>query len=146
MATENENALPSVLDFSTDVSGAEQPTPLPSGKYNAEIVAVEPKLSKSGNRYADITIKISADSFPVDWIEGIDNPDGLALHYRRVTLEDTKASRFRLRRFVERAGLPAVGKSLDLNDWIGRNVKALTKVERGMDGLDYAVVDDLMAN
>jgi len=146
MATENENALPSVFEFSEDVANADQPNPLPAGKYPSEIVAVEAKLSKTGNRYADITVKIDAESFPVDWPEAAENPDGLALHFRRVTLEDTKAARFRLRRFAEKAGLPPIGKSLDLNDWIGRNVKALTKVEKGQDGLDYAVVDDLMAS
>ena len=141
----NENVLPSVFSFSEDVSGADAPIPLPAGKYNGEIAAVEAKVSKSGNTYADITVKIEASAYPVDWAEGEENPDGLALHYRRVTIEDTKASRFRLRRFTEKAGLPAVGRDLDLNNWIGHTVKVLTKIEKGQDGLDYAVVDELMA-
>lgn len=145
MVAETDNTLPSVYDFSEDVSQAEQPNPLPDGRYKAEIVAVDAKLSKSGNKYADIQVKIEADSYPVDWPEASEYPDGIVLHYRRITLEDSRPARFRLRRFVEKAGLPAVGKSLDLNDWIGREVKADVKAEKGQDGLMYATVADLVA-
>lgn len=145
MVAENESALPSVYDFSEDVSNAEQPNPLPDGRYLAEVVAVEAKVSKSGNKYVDLQVKIDPAAYPVDWAEASEFPEGVVLHYRRVTLEDTKQSRFRLRRFTEKAGFPPIGKTLDLNDWLGRNVKAEVKGEKGPDGLVYAGVADIVA-
>lgn len=140
-----ENALPTVFSFSEDIGSAKQPEPLPNGKYRASIASVEAKTSQAGNTYADIVVRVEPHAFPADWSEGGNYPEGLALHYRRVTLEDTPQSRFRLRRFVETCNLPKIGRELDLTNWIGRDVIVETKVERGQDGLLYATASALSA-
>lgn len=140
-----DNTMPTVFEFSEDIANAVQPEPLPNGVYRGTITSAESKTSQAGNTYADVVIAISPAAFPADWTEGSMYPEGISLHYRRVTLEDTPQARFRLRRFVETAGLPKIGRRLDLTDWIGRDVKVETKVERGQDGLMYATAQSVLA-
>lgn len=140
----DQNELPSVVEFSEDVATQKQPDPLPKGTYPAEITSAVVKLSKAGNKYAEIGCKIDANNYPPDWTEG--DPDGLVLYYRRVTLEDNPASRFRLKEFVKNAGLPAIGRELNIMDWLGRNVRVDVEPERGQDGLNYATIKTIKAN
>jgi hypothetical protein len=108
---------PSIIEFSEDISKAEAPTPLPKGDYPAEIRAATRKTSQAGNPYAQVLFFISPESYPADFTEG--DPDGQTLGFNRVSLQDTPASRHRLRKFGEAIGAP-LGKTLDLNDWVGR--------------------------
>lgn len=142
-----DNNLPSVFEFSADVSTAPQPNPLPDGTYRGEIVTAERKVSPtSGNTYADISVRIDPNAFPVDWHEGADYPDGLIIHYRRTTIEDSPSGRFKLRRFTETAGLPKINKSLDLATWHSRAVKVEVKAEQSnMDNLMYASITRILA-
>lgn len=112
-----DNAMPSVIEFSEDVSQQEAPVPLPVGDYAAEVRAASQKTSQNGNPYASVQFFISPDQYPADYTEG--EPDGMILTYNRVSLQDTPASRHRLRKFTEAIGAPA-GKKVDLNEWVGR--------------------------
>ena len=79
-------ALPSVTEFSIDISKQEQPEPLPTGKYDGVIRAAEKKESQRGTFYAAVSFHIGADQFPADYKDG--GVDGLTIIHRRVGLED----------------------------------------------------------
>lgn len=114
----SDNGMPSVIEFSEDVANQEAPVPLPTGDYQAEIRAAVQKTSQtSGNPYASVQFFIPPEQYPADYTEG--EPDGVVLTFNRVSLQDTPASRHRLRKFLEAIGAPA-GKKVDLNEWVGR--------------------------
>lgn len=137
----DQNELPSIVTFSEDVATQKAPDPLPAQSYPAEIVNAVIKLSKSGNRYVEVQVKVDPSAYPADFVDG--NPDGTSLFYRRVTVEDTPASRYRLGQFTMKCGLPKIGRELNVTDWMGRPVRVDVKHERGQDGLLYAVADSL---
>jgi hypothetical protein len=109
--------VPSIIEFSEDVGQQEAPVPLPVGEYPAEIRAAAQATSAAGNPYAKVQFFIAPEAYPADYTEG--EPDGMVLTFNRVSLQDTPASRHRLRKFCEAIGAPA-GKKIDLNDWVGR--------------------------
>ena len=107
----------SIMEFSSDIGEAVAPPPLPAGPYTAEIVAAVRKTSAtSGNEYAAISMRISPEQYPADFLGG--DPDGTVLSYNRLLLEDTPQARWRMRQFMERCGGP-MGRSIDLNSLIG---------------------------
>jgi hypothetical protein len=114
----DNSGMPSVIEFGEDIANAEAPVPLPTGDYAAEIRGAVQKMSQNGNPYASVQFFIPADQYPADYTEG--EPDGMVLTYNRVSLQDTPASRHRLRKFLEAIGAKA-GKKIDLNEWVGRS-------------------------
>lgn len=115
-----DNSLGSVLEFSQNLKDAEAPEALPDGDYPAEIVeAVNGISNNSGKRRADITFVIKPDYFPPDFVDADAYPDGMQLHFYLST-EDTKAARFRIRKFVESIGAK-LGAKIDVNDWVGKH-------------------------
>ena len=108
--------LSSVVEFSSDLSKAEAPEPLPAGEYEAVIRAAEVKMSQRDTRYAAVTFNISSDQYPADYKDG--NHDGATLIYRRVSLEDNPQARYGTKKFIESIGAP-LGKKVDVSEWIG---------------------------
>lgn len=134
--------LPSVIEFDEDISQAEAPIPLPVGDYPAEIRGATRKTSQtSGKEYAATQFFISPDSYPADFTEG--EPDGSILTFNRVSLENTPASRYRLRKFLEAIGAPA-GSKIDLNDWVGRTA-TVTIAHDEYEGVNRAVISKVSA-
>lgn len=111
-----DNEPTSLMEFSSDLSEAEAPPPLPVGEYPATIVKAEIKDSKQGNRYLAIMFRIEPESYPADFIEG--NPEGETLSYNRVVLQDTPQGRYRMRKFLESIGGP-LSSRVDPNDLMG---------------------------
>lgn len=136
-----ENSLPSVVEFSEDISQAEPPVPLPVGDYQAEIRAAENKTSQKGNSYAAVQFFIPPEQYPADYTEG--EPDGMILSYNRVGLSDTPAGRHRVRKFTEAIGAPA-GKKVDLNEWVGRTA-TVTVVHDEYEGEPRAAIAKVSA-
>lgn len=116
MLPNTDTALPSVMEFSEDVTTAEAPEPLPAGEYTAEIRQVEMKTSAAGTTYAAVSFFIPADQYPADYTDG--NPDGTILVYRRVRYEDSPRGRYQTRKFCEAIGAP-MGRVINAMDWIG---------------------------
>lgn len=143
MSLENEdNGMPSVFEFDSDIADAKPPKPLPKGKYRATIEGAEPKVSeKSGNTYAAVSFKIAPDLYPADFTDG--NPDGTVVVYRRVTLENEPRAKYRLRKFLEAVGAP-LGKSINLSDWLGREAIIKLDHQKGNDGLDYPDIVEIL--
>jgi hypothetical protein len=113
----NMSDVSSILEFSEDVATAEAVPPLPEGDYPAEIRAASVKTGQtSGKPYGAVQFFIAPESYPADYTDG--DPDGVLLTYSRVSVEDTPASRHRLRKFVEAIGAKA-GTKIDMNEWIG---------------------------
>lgn len=109
-----------ILEFSEDISTAEQPDPLPARDYPAEIRQAEVRESQKGNKYFSVQLYISPEDYPADYpVEN--NPDGRVVTYNRLMAEDTPNNRYRLRKFCETIGVPA-SKRVDTNEWIGQHV------------------------
>lgn len=108
----------SIIEYSQDLSHAEQPPLLPAGPYPAEIIGASEKISKTnGHKYLSVVMRINAESYPADYTEG--DPDGVELQYNFIRLEDTPRDRYNMRRFLERIGAPLT-RRVDLDGLIGR--------------------------
>jgi len=107
----------SILSYSTDLSTAEPPAPLPAGPYPAEIVSATERTGGSGSKYLNVIFRISPSSYPADFTDG--DPDGVEIHYNRIQTDDTGRNRFRMRQFLERIGVPTMGNRVDLNSLMG---------------------------
>ena len=112
--------LQSVVEFDTDIATAEQPKPLPAGIYNAVITGTTIKTSKSGNRYASVMMKIGADEYPADYVDG--NKEGTTLSYNRLVLENTAQAKWQLRQFCQKIGA-SMSNRIDVSEWLGLTAK-----------------------
>ena len=122
--TANDDSV-SIIEFSEDISTAERPEELPAAEYDAEIREAKAETSQKMNRYAAISVFIRADQYPPTFKDG--NPDGMTLVFRRLSLEDNPRSRYQLKEFFERLGLPAPRRSVDLNVLMGQRVRILVR-------------------
>lgn len=119
--------LGSILDYSADISDAEAPVALAAGDYPAKIVAAEVGTSQtSGKSRVDVTFRIQPEDFPADYEDAESFPDGKDLHFYP-SAEDTKAARFRMKKFCESIGA-ALSNRLDVNEWVGKS--AILTIEK----------------
>ena len=117
-----------IVEFSSDISEAEAPEPLPVGEYPATIRACEVKVStNSGNKYAAVSFHISPDEYPADYPADI-APDGKVIVYRRLVMEDDQRSKYNVRKFCEAIGAP-MSKKIDVAEWVG--LEARVQIEHG---------------
>lgn len=125
--------IPSVITYSEDIDDAEAPNPLPRGTYPAEIIGVVVKASKStpGSRYYEVSLLISKDAYPADFEDGPD--DGVTLYYRRLSANDNKVARYRLKLFGEIVGV-RIGREVDPNVFTGKEVRVIVDNEPAIDG------------
>lgn len=112
--------LQSVVEFDTDIAVAEQPQPLPAGIYDGTISGTQVKMSKSGNRYAAVTITIPAEQYPADYTDG--NANGTSLAYNRLVLENTPQAKWQLKTFCQKIGA-SMSNRIDVAEWLGLSVK-----------------------
>lgn len=128
----------SIVEYSEDVSEAEAPEVLPSGTYEAEIRGVTAKIgTSSGKKYAAVDFYIPVDQFPADYpVEN--NPDGLTVTYRMVSLEDNPRARYRMRKFCEAIGAKP-GRQIDLNEWVGLTCRVDVSKEQ-FEGMDREII------
>ena len=113
----DSTTLPSILEYSEDVSTAEAPPPLPARIYPAQVVGASAKVSKNtGNMYVNLLTRISPDAYPVDYTMG--NPDGTTLPYNRTIIADTYEGRYRMRLLCEALGVQP-SRNVDLNQFMG---------------------------
>lgn len=110
------NELPSIVEYSVDISKQEEPEPLPAREYTGVIRSAAQRLSQKSTKYGEVAFFIDADQYPADYTEG--NPEGMTLFYRRVSLEDNPMARYNTKKFCEAVGAPT-GKKLDLSEWVG---------------------------
>jgi uncharacterized protein DUF669 len=111
-----DNEPTSLMEFSSDLSTAEAPPPLPVGEYPASIVKAEIKDSAKGNKYLALMFRIEPESYPADFIDG--NPEGETLSYNRVVLQDNPQGRYRMRKFLESVG-GTLSTRVDPNELMG---------------------------
>lgn len=114
--SEQQSSLPSIITYSEDVSTAPPPPPLPPRVYPAQCIGASIKMSKAGNQYLSVTLRVSPDVYPVDFTEG--NPDGTVLSYNRTVIADNYEGRYRMRLLREAFGLSG-GRDIDVNTFVG---------------------------
>jgi hypothetical protein len=139
----SDTALPSIVEFSSDLSKAEAPEPLPIGEYEANIASTEIKTSQAkGTRYCEVRWSISPDQYPADYSDG--NPNGTSILYRRVSLEDNPQARWGTKQFIDAIGAP-LGKKIDVNTWVGMD--AVVEVDHEFyEGVNRAIVKRVRAS
>lgn len=142
-----DDELDGVMQFSSDIADAEAPRPLPEGVYPSTIKDVKRvKRKTSGKRGLDVYFFVAPEDYPADFpVE--EAPDGMTLVYRRLNLEDTKAGRFAIKRFVENVGAPPVRQQLgdeELSAWKGLSAKIVIKADE-WEGNPRAVIDRIVA-
>lgn len=125
----SDDNIPSVIEYSSDISEAEAPPLLPAGDYPGEIIGAVRKQGPKAE-YADVTFRISAEAYPADFTDG--DEEGITLHWRRTTIDDTARGRFRMKKFCEAIGA-SMGRTLDLNTWVGK-VASLTLEHQDYEG------------
>lgn len=120
--------LGSILDYSDDIADAEAPKALPAGDYVASITGAEVGTSQSsGKPRVAVVFTIAPEDFPADYEDAESFADGKNItHYAGAS--DDKASRFRMRRFIEAIGAP-LGSKIDVNDWVGRKAMITIRPE-----------------
>lgn len=114
----DQTELPSIVEFSEDISKAEAPPPLPARSYLATVTGAVAKVSNKGGKYAQVEFTIAPDQFPPDF--AAIQQDAVKMYYRRVGLDDTARTRYNIRKFCEALRVP-VSKRFDLNDCIGKS-------------------------
>lgn len=124
----------SIIEYDTDLGEAEAPVPLPAGDYPAEIRAAEIKTSGAGNQYVNVTFHIAPEAYPADYTEG--SEDGTILSFGRLNPSPEQRARWNMKKFCEAIGAK-LGKTLDLNDWIGLNA-IVTVVNEPYEGVMQA--------
>jgi hypothetical protein len=139
----SDTELPSIVEFSSDLSKAEAPEPLPVGEYEANITSTEIKTSQAkGTRYCEIRWNVSPDQYPADYGDG--SPEGTNLIYRRVSLEDNPQARWFTKQFIDAIGAP-LGKKIDVNTWVGMD--AVVEVDHETyEGVNRAIVKRVRAS
>ena len=139
----SDTELPSIVEFSSDLSKAEAPEPLPVGEYEANITSTEVKTSQAKDkRYCEIRWNVSPDQYPADYGDG--SPDGTNLIYRRVSLEDNPQARWFTKQFIDAIGAP-LGKKIDVNTWVGMD--AVVEVDHETyEGVNRAIVKRVRAS
>lgn len=137
------NSAPSIIEYSSDLASQEAPSPLPVGEYPGEVVKAENKVSTtSGNTYCQVTFRIDADAYPIDFTEG--DPDGTLLTYNRVlVLPDTGVVRWRLKKFLTALGAK-LGRSFDPADLMGLTATVVIE-HRDFEGEQQAQIARVIA-
>ena len=136
MADDN-NDMPSIVEFSMDIGQQEAPAPLPGGEYNGVVRSAIVKISQRGTKYGEVAFFIDGGQYPADFTEG--NPEGTTIMFRRVSLEDNPQARFGTRKFCEALGAP-LGKRIDVSDWVGRDAQVEVGHET-YEGIRRAVIN-----
>lgn len=134
----DNDALPSVVEFTEDVSLQEAPPVLPPGTYNATCTRalVTPSKSNPENHLLNLEFTIAQNEFPADFAEAED----VKLYWNRNTVnKNTAKERWQLKQLGEKMKVH-IGRRLDCNDFIGKQVKL--KVKNGAwQGVPRAEID-----
>lgn len=120
--------LGSLIEFEHDIADAEAPKALPAGDYPATVVGAETMVSKnSGKPMVKVDFRVQPEDFPADYEDAESFADGKTVS-QYISIGQDKPSMFRMRRFVETLGAP-MGKSINVNDWVGRRAIVTLGVE-----------------
>lgn len=138
----DENALPSVIEFTEDVSMQEAPPALPARTYLATCTAASQKVSSSKpeNTLLNLEFTIDPSCFPADFPE----TEPVKLYWNRNTVnKNTARERYQLKLLCDKMKV-VVTRKLDVNDFIGKQVNL--KVKNGSwQGVPRAEIDAIEA-
>lgn len=135
---DTDNALPSVYEFSEDVSHQEAPPALPARTYPATCTGAKAAQGKTNpdNVLLNLEFTIDPAAFPADFTET--EPQKLYWN-RNVLNSDTPKGRYQLKTLCEKMNVPA-SRKLDINDFVGKQVNL--KVKNGTwQGIARAEID-----
>lgn len=125
--------IPSVIEYSEDISTAERPDPLPAGEYVAKIAdAGVARGKESGKLYLFANFHIDRDAMPVDFVERAGPQlEHLTLVHRIMGAADTPQGRWNAKNFCSAVGAPMSNRIDPKSDWVGLEAKVV--VEHGKD-------------
>lgn len=112
----------SMFEFSQDLADAKKPPLLPIGEYNATVIKAVPGFKEeTGNRWLNISYRISPDNYPADYDASFD-PEGKVVFYMTKPLKDDARGRYNASELLKAHGLPG-GRGLNPNDLIGQSAR-----------------------
>lgn len=122
-----DNTLPSVYEYSEDVSHQEAPPALPARSYPATCTGARAAQGKTNPNNVLLNLEFTIDpaSFPADFTET--DPQKLFFN-RNVLNADTPKARYQLKKLCETMKVPA-SRKIDVNDFVGKQV--ILKVKNG---------------
>jgi hypothetical protein len=123
----DENALPSVYEYSEDVSNQEAPPALPSRTYPAICTGavVRPGSKDPEKHLLNLEFTIDPSAFPADFTE----TEPQKLYWNRNAMNaDTPKGRYQLKQLCEKMKV-AASRKIDVNDFVGKQVNL--KVKQG---------------
>lgn len=131
---EKMSEVNSIIEYDEDLANAEAPVPIPASDYAAVIRGAVKKRAKAkegeaeGKEYVDVTFFIDPDQYPADYTEG--DPDGFLCNYGmgRLRTDGSQKSRWGMKKFCESIGVE-LGRTLDLNEWLGKAAVVTIKHE-----------------
>lgn len=113
-----------IIELEGNLDETEEPQLLPPKWYVAQVTNVSAPTSKKGNRYFSVELTIFPDQYPPDY--DVDNaPDGKKFYYNRLSMPGRdRRSRWNMREFLRKLGLPTNTTQINPDDWMGAKVKA----------------------
>ncbi len=115
-----QNSLPSVFEYGSNIADAQPPKPLPAGTYRGVVKMVETQRSKnSGALQAKVDFIVDPKQYPADFTDGDANGTLLSTY---INMEDNPKANYRRRLFCEAIGAP-MSKRIDVTQWMGLEAK-----------------------
>lgn len=134
----------SLLSFSININDAEPPKALPAGEYPITCISAKKGVSKStGNPKIELMYEIARADFPPTFDPG-EGVESIKLTHH-VTTRDIPDDWWRLKKVTQAFGVAVSSAGVDINEFVGRNARLRTKVEKDQEGNDRASIDALLA-
>jgi hypothetical protein len=118
-----QNETLDILELEDSLADIEKPAELPPGLYTGEVQDVQLAMSGKGNRYYSIRFKIPHSEIPAAIADGYE--DGATLYWNRQVVPGPRDRRslFSLRKLIEALGLDPKTRTVDPNEWMGRQAR-----------------------
>jgi len=125
-----------IIEIDEELGEAEAPPELSDGKYVGEINDVQIATSGKGNEYYAIKVVVPPENIPASIAEHYE--DGAMFYYNRLLVYRGKGANRRnlvnIRKFYEAMGLDTAIKTIDPNEWMGREIGCVIRMGKDLDG------------
>lgn len=136
----------SIIELNVNIEDMDEFEPLPAGMYRAQVREVEIKFSeKQPTGYYVIQLMIHPDNYPADY-DTANQPDGALITYARtaVPTPENRRSVKPFKALLRALGIPVQGNTFDEQEWIGKELNVLLKVDE-YQGTPTNQVESVMA-
>ncbi len=116
-----------LYNFSEDIGDAEAPEPLPERAYPATITEVEDRETQDGRPMVRVAYRINEEDYPPDYDVG--NAPGGKTISQFFMMDDSAATRYRIRRQCDAIGAPMSKRLNPKTEWVNLACTVVLKHE-----------------